>query len=56
MLSSEGQHGAEQQLQQDKDPTKIPVQLNKEGEEVFVKVDQQRLTAATLERRINRDL
>lgn len=37
-LSSVGQHDAEQQLGQEKDPAEIPVQLNDKGQEVFVKV------------------
>jgi hypothetical protein len=37
-LSSAGQHGAEQELGQEKNPAEIPVQLNDKGQEVFVKV------------------
>jgi hypothetical protein len=38
MTSSAGQRAAEARLQQQKDPAEIPVQLNADGEEVFVKV------------------
>lgn len=38
MTSSAGQRAAEARLQQHKDPAEIPVQLNADGEEVFVKV------------------
>jgi len=38
MTSNEKQHGAEAQLRQQKDPAKIPVQLDSKGREVFVKV------------------
>lgn len=37
MTSNEKQHGAEAQLRQQKDPAKIPVQLDSKGREVFVK-------------------
>lgn len=38
-LSSPGQHGAEAQLRQERqDSSNIPVQMNPEGQEVFVKV------------------
>lgn len=41
-VSAPGQHAAEAKLTEDKDPTQIPVQLNKDGEEVFVKVSAER--------------
>jgi hypothetical protein len=38
MTTSAGQHAAEASLEQQKDPAEIAVQLNADGEEVFVKV------------------